>query len=214
MSGNGVFQAHNSTNALPTGLNPIPAGDGGGCLASGPFKDSKVNLGPVSPTLMEADLIANNGTIYNPRCIKRDISSWVSQRFTADANSTDLIKNSKDIGTFQTSMQGDFAKGEYGVHTGGHFTFGGDPGGDLFSSPGDPAFYLHHAQIDRTYWIWQNQDLAARQNAISGTITLNNLPPSRNGTLDDLVDLGVNAAGVPMKTLMSTTGGPFCYIYI
>ena len=73
-------------------------------------------------------------------------------------------------------MQGDFAAGFYGVHTSGHFTIGGDPGGDLFTSPGDAMFFLHHGQIDRTWWIWQNQDLATWQNAITRTITLLNNP--------------------------------------
>lgn len=96
----------------------------------------------------------------------------------------------------------------------GHYTIGGDPGGDFFASPGDPAFFLHHAQIDRTWWIWQNQDLANRQNAISGTITLNNTPPSRNGTLDDWLEMGILGTGTEIKNAMFTTGGPFCYIYV
>lgn len=102
----------------------------------------------------------------------------------------------------------------YGVHTAGHFTIGGDPGGDIFTSPGDPAFFLHHAQIDRTWWIWQNQDLKNRQNAIAGTITLNNNPPSKDGTLSDLLSLGVNAKDIKIGDAMSTLAGPFCYIYI
>jgi tyrosinase len=64
------------------------------------------------------------------------------------------------------------------------------------------------------YRIWQNQDIANRQNAIAGTITLNNSPASRNGTLDDYVSLGVNAVDIQIKNLMSTLAGPFCYIYI
>ena len=72
----------------------------------------------------------------------------------------------------------------------------GDPGGDLFASPGDPMFFLHHAQIDRTYWTWQIQDLAARQYQLAGTITLNNNPPSRNGTLEDILNMGVNGPSV------------------
>ena len=30
----------------------------------------------------------------------------------------------------------------------------GDPGGDLFTSPGDPAFFLHHGQVDRLWTLW------------------------------------------------------------
>lgn len=139
----------------------------------------------------------------------------MSSQWLKDSDSSSLITQSSDISSFQTAMQGDFATGFYGVHTAGHFTFGGDPGGDIFSSPGDPAFYLHHAQIDRTWWIWQNLNLETRQNAISGTMTLNNSPPSRNGTLDDIIDLGVNTpdGGIRIGDAMSTMAGPFCYIY-
>lgn len=111
-------------------------------------------------------------------------------------------------------MQGDFATGEYGVHTAGHFIAAGDPGGDIFVSPGDPVFWLHHSQIDRVWWIWQNQDIKNRKDAIGGTITLNNNPPSRNGTLDDIVSIGVNGPDIAIRSLTSTTAGPMCYIYI
>lgn len=99
MSGNGVYEAHNCTNALPTGLNCIPPGQGGGCVTTGPFKkcvsisdlsactnkpDSmSVNLGPVSPTLAEPEVMASAswpGSAYNPRCLKRDVSQWVSSQ--------------------------------------------------------------------------------------------------------------------------------------
>ncbi|KAH8779134.1 tyrosinase [Hyaloscypha sp. PMI_1271] len=215
MGGNGVYKAHNCTNALPTGLNCIPPGQGGGCVETGPFKNMSVNLGPVAPALAEPDVVPTGpGSAYNPRCLKRDVSVWVSSQWTTDKNSSDLITQNTDIASFQTIMQGDFASGFYGVHTGGHFTIGGDPGGDIFTSPGDPAFFLHHAQIDRTWWIWQNQDLKNRQNAIAGTITLNNTPPSRNGTLQDYISMGVNAVDIQIGDAMNTLAGPFCYIYV
>jgi tyrosinase len=88
-----------------------------------------------------------------------------------------------------------------------------NPGGDLFASPGDPYFFLHHAQIDRTWWIWQNQDLKARQNAMVGATTLFN-PNSANATLDDLLDLGVLAPKIAIKDAMSTLSDQFCYTYV
>ncbi|RDL40550.1 Di-copper centre-containing [Venustampulla echinocandica] len=217
MSGNGDYVAHGCTYAIPTNLNCIPPvpGQGGGCVTTGPFKNITVNLGPVVVSLNGIpELVPNNGSVWNPRCMRRDISSWVATRWTSDAVSTALINDYSDIYWFQKYMQGDFVNGDYGVHTAGHFTVGGDPGGDIFASPGDPMFWLHHAQVDRTWWIWQNQDIKNRQNAISGTITLDNIPPSRNGTLDDLLDVGVNASPVPISSMMSTTAGPLCYIYL
>lgn len=134
-------------------------------------------------------------------------------------------------------MQGYFPDGTIGVHGGGHFTTGGDPGGDFYTSPGDPVFWLHQyvsfleslpllnfrcgvsdgrysGMIDRVYWIWQNQGLPERLSAISGTITMSNNPASRDATLDDLQDMGVNGGPIKLRDLMSTVDGPFCYIYV
>ena len=44
-------------------------------------------------------------------------------------NPTDeLITNHTDIYSFQMRMQGDFPNNYLGVHVGGHFWVGGDPG--------------------------------------------------------------------------------------
>jgi tyrosinase len=91
---------------------------------------------------------------------------------------------------------------------------GGDPGSDPFISPGDPAFYLHHAQVDRVYWIWQNLDFDARQ-GVWGTTFLFDLVPSPNTTVNDIIDLSPLAPPVTIKSLMNTVGNsPLCYAYI
>jgi len=40
---------------------------------------------------------------------------------------------------------------------------------DVFSSPGDPLFYLHHAWIDKLWTDWQSQDRAPRLRDMGGT---------------------------------------------
>jgi tyrosinase len=71
--------------------------------------------------------------------------------------------------------------------------------------------------IDRTWWIWQQLDRKTRTSAagIAGTNTFLNNPPSANTTLDTPLSIGF-AAGpdVRMRDVMSTTEGPFCYIYL
>lgn len=178
-----------------------------------------INVGPVFASI--ADVPTNpqpDGLGYNPRCLRRDVNPYAAS-VTHSNYTYHLITDppNADIYWFQTVMQGQFDVGKWGVHTGGHFTIGGDPGGDFFASSGDPAFYLHHGMIDRTWWIWQLQDLGKRLSAVSGTITIENTPPSRNATLDDDVDLGVLAPAVKLGSLLDTMGGldgEFCYIYV
>jgi tyrosinase len=89
-----------------------------------------VNLGPVFPSLKIPGLVAQNGTglNYNPRCLRRDISKEAA-KWTTTEQVVDLIKNETDIWDYETTMQGDFPSGFLGLHSGGHYTIGGDPGG-------------------------------------------------------------------------------------
>ena len=68
--------------------------------------------------------------------------------------------------------------------------------------------------VDRVWWIWQA--LHPHQATTSaGTITMNDRPPSRNGTVDDEVDLMGLLPPVPLKHMLNTIrGGPLCYIYL
>jgi tyrosinase len=62
----------------------------------------------------------------------------------------------------------------------GHYAMGGDPGRDVFVSPGDPLFYLHHGMIDLVWFVWQLLDPKTRMQgptAIAATRTFFNQPP-------------------------------------
>ncbi|PGH02445.1 tyrosinase [Blastomyces parvus] len=204
---------------LPQTGTAFPAGTGGGCVMSGPFSDLTTNLGPVA--LPGGDL--NNPLRYNPRCLMRDMSAFIGQQYTAFNWSTWTIEESKDIVGFQARLAGnpgneglkDDQLNLFGVHGGGHLFLGGMTGqhSDFYSSPQEPAFFLHHGQIDRLWSIWQWLDIKERRDAVHGTLTLANIPPTRNGTLDDIIDLGPLAPPVTVREVMSTIDGPFCYLY-
>ncbi|KAL2062516.1 hypothetical protein VTL71DRAFT_6782 [Oculimacula yallundae] len=212
LSGNGAFLLHNGSLA-GTGNIFLPSEQGGGCVTSGPFKNMLVNLGPVSPA-QDGVVKSSSNFAYNPRCLKRDLSTKASSTWLKMSNILSLILKSPDILTFQNTMQGDFPAGFLGVHAAGHFTMNGDPGGDLFASPGDPAFWLHHAMIDRTWWIWQTLNLPGSLTDVAGTLTIFNTPPSANTTLLDLQNLGPLAGNIPLGDLLNTMSGPLCYIYL
>jgi len=163
---------------------------------------------PTPPSNPQAD-----GLGYNPRCLSRDISLQ-SAAETRDDIVAALIRDNTTIADFQTVLGGEFAQGKMGPHVGGHNTIGGDAGSDFINSPADPAFFPHHAMVDRVYWTWQNMDLESRKEAIAGGVSGVGDGGAR-GTLDDVITLGeyVGFGNVTIREAMSTVGGPFCYVY-
>jgi len=123
-----------------------------------------------------------------------------------------LITGAKDIGSFQNTLQnGNGGFGGTGIHSGAHFTIGSDPGGDFYTSPNDPAFFVLHGGIDRLWTIWQGQDLNNRMQVMAGGTSMMGGGVQK---LTDIVDISnVAAKTYQMKELMSTVDGPFCYVY-
>ncbi|KAL2268832.1 hypothetical protein VTJ83DRAFT_3678 [Remersonia thermophila] len=213
LSGNGEYVQHTTQMG-------IPAGNGGGCVKTGPFKDMVIRLGPMANVLHVNPPIPRNpradGYGDNPRCLRRDMSNKLSTTSLRPQDVVNLIVSSNNIGTFQDVMQGTGFGGSMGVHGAGHFTISGDPGGDFYTSPNDPAFYVHHAMIDRVWYIWQSLNFPSRQQVIAGGTSMMgwNSPPAK---LTDVVDLGPPGIAADhtytISQLVSTVEGPFCYIY-
>ncbi|KAF6794286.1 Grixazone synthase 3 [Colletotrichum sojae] len=212
MGSDGLFVPHNGSMGSP-GFH-IPSGLGGGCIATGPFANLSANLGPVQP---QQDGIVGVGLAdklrHNPHCVKRDLSSWLATRiYTEDSFLNVTVgETARDVASFQGQLDGQ-SSGLPGVHAGGHQAISGS-NSDLYSGVVDPAFYLHHTMVDRIFWMWQALH-PEEARTISGTITFANSPPSRNATLEDIVELpylGVEPA--TLGSLLDTLDGPYCYVY-
>lgn len=92
--------------------------------------------------------------------------------------------------------------------------------GDLYTSPADPIFYLHHANLDRVWWSWQKLNLKDRLTDISGPIFLMDYANEKGGnvTLDYPMTFGVGAPNVTVADVMNIAGcggkhGALCYEY-
>ena len=150
----------------------------------------------------------SDGFGINTRCLRRDIGPYLVARGSTTAMMVNLITSKTTVGPFQDTMQG----GNPGVHTSAHFTIGSDPGGDFYTSPNDPAFWLLHSQIDRLWTIWQSQDLPNRMQVISGGTSM--MGGGAAQKLTDNIDISNVASKVyQIKDLVSVTDGPFCYVY-
>ncbi|KAH8688549.1 hypothetical protein BGZ61DRAFT_421830 [Ilyonectria robusta] len=217
MGSDGAYMEHNGTLASQGNLF-VPSGKGGGCVKSGPFKDMELHIGPVSPAMrgLAANPSPDGRLGYNPRCLSRDLSPIVFTKFFTLQNLVNITigQASNSIGSFQTEFQGRFGDAFLGLHTSGHTGIGGEAS-DVFSSPNEPTFFLHHAMVDRVYWIWQALHLS-KANTIAGTITINNSPASRDALKSDILNMGgVLAMDRPISDLFNTLGdSPLCYIYI
>lgn len=86
--------------------------------------------------------------------LKRDLNNYIATRY-GNQTAVDILMATPDIEIFQNTMLG--ADINLGVHGGGHFSL--DPALlDFFASPSDPAFFLHHSNIDRVWTLWQAQN--------------------------------------------------------
>ena len=219
MSGNGVPVPHNDTRkvtslpGLPTSVAIILAGTGGGCVITGPFANITVPFGPGSLDINPETLDSPHNLDYKPHCLRRDLSSRVVGP-ALNADNVRTLLSSPNITEFNRFLELGNTPGVQALHGGGHQGVGGDMG-SFWSSPGDPIFYLHHAQVDRLWTLWQQLDLQTRQYALSGTGTFVNYPPSPVFKLNDSINLGkLSQEGPrPIQDFMSTVQGPFCYEY-
>lgn len=75
----------------------------------------------------------------------------------------------------------------------------------------EPLFFLHHAQIDRLWWQWQQADA-------SRGLDYNGITKNREGTfgeasLDDKLPMGGLADDLSVREVMSTIDSVLCYKY-
>ncbi|KAH9905172.1 hypothetical protein F4778DRAFT_802652 [Xylariomycetidae sp. FL2044] len=199
----------------PTVRLHIPGKTGGGCVADGPFQGMEVNMGP------------GQSTAYNPRCLKRDIAPG----FAADKLSAATVEwalQGDNFFEFDKRVQGGITVEAGTYHAGGHLGIGGDLGdiADIYSSPGDPLFFMHHSNIDRLWYTWQRMNWGHRKSDIAGPDVgfaypydfFGTSPAYHNITLDfemKFHDLIPDAPGgiVKVSEVMNPRGGRLCYKY-
>ncbi|KAJ5892138.1 N-acetyl-6-hydroxytryptophan oxidase ivoB [Penicillium subrubescens] len=211
LSGDGEYNP--GEESLSSGAVTILRGSGGGCVRRGPFKDITIHFGPFPRSLLSATEIPAPRFDYNPRCLNRSLNSFVSTHFTSQTQVTRLLA-AKNIADFQMVMDHWPAApdGVLGLHGGGHFSIGSTMQ-DLFSSPQDPAFMLHHAMIDRLWAIWQAEDEGNRRYAVNGTNRILNAPTAVLVSLDMQMEFGVLDGNRMVGEVMSPVESGLCYAY-
>ena len=166
MGGNGSPTTHGLLNGTVPGVpSPQivtrPPGTGGGCVTDGPFANTTLSMGPIFP-LPVGEEEPSDYFAYRPHCLKRDFLQSIPDQFFA-ADKIENLLASTTLAQFRE-------RADASVHFAGHSGVGGDMS-DIFSSSQDPVFYLHHAQLDRLWTLWQLADPQSRTYQVSDTIT-------------------------------------------
>ncbi|KAJ0330160.1 hypothetical protein COL922a_012486 [Colletotrichum nupharicola] len=194
--GNGPYiQDVSDPEEFPTKTpTEIPNRTGGGCVQQGPFANLTVPMG------------VGNSTKYNPHCLRRDFSPTL----VASAMSDEIIRR-----TF-------FKLSGMTIYAGMHLGIGGQVGenADMYSSPGDPVFYLVHGAVDKLWNDWQRTDWPARKTAIGGPDAMFAYRfdffgdvPYENITLQYPLSFPNFGKEMVVSDMMDIRGGPFCYEY-
>lgn len=210
LSGDG--EPNPEEQSLQGGPVTLPPGTGGGCVRCGPFKDMELHMGPFSRDMGSMTEIPAPGFDYNPRCFNRSLNNFVSSNYNNETI-VDRLLASTDIVDFLTVMDHWPAPdGVLGPHGGGHFSLGVTLQ-DVFASPQDPAFMLHHAMVDRMWAIWQNGNEETRRHALNGTSVILNPPTATLVTLDTDMEFGVLDRPRSIRQVMDPAKYGYCYSY-
>ncbi|KAF6230923.1 hypothetical protein HO173_010831 [Letharia columbiana] len=139
-----------------------------------------------------------------PHCLSRGFATGGNlTRFSAALEPTALNE------LLRTS---DYATFNLGVEDGPHLSIPRSIHGDFstVTAPADPVFFLHHTQLDRLWWKWQQGDTQARLKDYSGKAAYTS---SSEASLRDPLPLGYLAPDVRVEDIMNTESGLVCYRY-
>ncbi|KAI9372466.1 hypothetical protein BJX61DRAFT_533961 [Aspergillus egyptiacus] len=223
LSGDGVPIDHGHDHdaeirLLPTNIT-IPQGSGGGCVTTGPFANMTLNLPDLS--LAGDETFPPNAFAYSPHCFTRNLNSHISRAFTSQTD-VDRLLTSASITELQANI--DFSAwpelrqaGIMGPHAAAHMSLGRTMD-DFWTAPQDPSFFLHHAQVDRIWTLWQargsgEEERQRRRWALNGTSSIHNAPTTDEVTLDTQLAFGWLDHNRTLREVMSTQAYHFCYRY-
>jgi tyrosinase len=211
MSGDGLYS---NTGPIQLGASlSIPHGSGGGCVTTGPFANMIAPIKFIDPTALQTGTLPPDAFTYNPICLQRDLNAYVSQTYTNQGQLA-AAAHADNASHFEYLLNGVIGSSSLGIHSGAHFSVGGQMN-SIHVSAQDPIWYPLHTMIDHVYSSWQI-NYPDRANQLDGsTGTALNTPPSDVVTLDTTEpDWGYFQLNpIQVKELMSTQAGPFCYKY-
>ncbi|KAL3420135.1 monooxygenase [Phlyctema vagabunda] len=166
------------------------------CVTDGPFRD-------IRPDWLEGR--------YQPHCLSRafnDGNGRVGRMFGEEYSpeAIEAVQANIDFTTFATAL-------ENGPHGAVHTAIDGDM--STSTSPNEILFFLHHCQVDRLWYLWQQVDPLVRNLDYGGDRTQDvaGRPPPQPATVEDLLRMNNLAPDLRVRDLLTTESDLLCYVY-
>ncbi|CAJ2509338.1 Uu.00g143640.m01.CDS01 [Anthostomella pinea] len=175
----------------PARPNPLTS-----CVTDGAFADFNVTYYTLSKQSHCLNRAFNNGTGTEAE------ANWEAADYST-ATIANITDNSADFKTFWPAL-------ENTPHGAIHAVIGGDMVPQ--TSPNDPLFFLHHAQVDRLWWIWQQVDPETRNADFSGN--KNQAPDETPAALTDVMPYLGLGPNMTVSTVMTIENDVLCYTYV
>ncbi|KAG4438583.1 hypothetical protein IFR05_005958 [Cadophora sp. M221] len=208
--GNGAYIA-DTTGLTITSALEIPGRTGGGCVTTGPWANSIIPMGP------------GNNLSYSPHCLRRDFSPTLAN-LRLNSSVLAWVQQANDFALYDRRVQAiELNIPGIATHGGGHFSVGGAVGemSEMYSSPGDPLFWMHHGMLDNMWNQWQRLNWSVRKSDIAGPDTMWAYPynyfgniPYTNITLQTPLAFGPLGSAVNISQVMDISCAPLgAYTY-
>ncbi|KAF9038245.1 tyrosinase [Panaeolus papilionaceus] len=178
----------------PTGENRIFPEAFHGCVQDGPFANVTLHYGP--------------GKYVTDHCFTRGVNDTMKPYLNSAAVANATAQPNFEL--FRIEIEGEPITPTNKAHDGGHIMIGGEMS-NFYSSPGDPLFFLHHANLDRIWRTWQ-LSTPSRLFEITGRSTVD--PPYTNVTLDFILDVKTLGPAIAIRDIMDIQSSPGCYTYV
>jgi len=173
----------------------------GNCIADGPFVNDQPSFG------------FGFSVESNSHCLIRNLNTTLANDSLGWTKNVRALLNQTQFWAMSNEMDYSSVGAPAGIHGAGHKGVGGEMA-NIWSAANDPLFYMHHAQLDHVWWLWQTQG-AGRVKEIGGPIF-----PNGTGTVtEDYVlemfpFIGENAIIHQVLDVANTDNTGFlCYTY-
>ncbi|KAG4441776.1 hypothetical protein IFR05_002767 [Cadophora sp. M221] len=181
----------------------------GHCVLSGPFANTT-----------RAWKALSHGQFHDvalePHCLSRGFFNAGTLTEAEKKKSRNLHNRLSPDDVEKTLEQPDYMSFFKEFETGAHNAIPSLIRGDwlVFSAPNDPVFFLHHTQVDRLWWLWQQRDAKTRTKEYHGPKEdFRHHAESAGSELSDVLPMGGLVEDGKVGDFMDTKNGILCYQY-